>query len=87
MLASMVCWFMLLSGAARQALAGIHDPRFKVQQYSEGSATISRSSQNGYFLTNLCTACESCCFCFRGWSHECIIYLWLFIGWRFGVWL
>jgi hypothetical protein len=51
---------------ARQALAGIHDPRFKVQRYSEGSAMISRSSQNGYFLTNLCTACESCCFCFRG---------------------
>jgi len=57
---------MLLSCAARQALAGIHDPRFKVQRYSEGSAMISRSSQNGYFLTNLCTACESCCFCFRG---------------------
>jgi hypothetical protein len=31
---------------ARQALAGIHDPHFKVQRYSEGSAMISRSSQN-----------------------------------------
>jgi hypothetical protein len=37
---------MLLSCAARQALAGIHDPHFKVQRYSEGSAMISRSSQN-----------------------------------------
>ncbi|KAH8937645.1 hypothetical protein BDL97_16G039400 [Sphagnum fallax] len=31
---------------ARQALAGIHDPRFKVQRYSEGNAMISRSSLN-----------------------------------------